>query len=226
MSSPPRLPSLSLGLPPHTWVLCVFLPDYGDSVAQELLARHAMPSSDSSNPVSIQSVTMLNGGIMPGQHRPLLVQWLLANPYIGPVARKVVVRPVFERSFSKVFGPDTKPTAEELAEHWALTSHNHGTDSVDLVLRYMHERQTNKQRWESTLWEATCPLYLINGALDPVSGAHVVTEYTKQLAARGLSDSPRRPPPSVLPHVAHYPQLEDTDGVWRAFADFHKLQGQ
>jgi pimeloyl-ACP methyl ester carboxylesterase len=42
--------------------------DYGDSVAQELLARHY------ENRLAVASCVFLNGGLFPETHRPVLMQ--------------------------------------------------------------------------------------------------------------------------------------------------------
>lgn len=50
--------------------------DYGDTVAQELLARQA-PGREAPR---LQGVALLNGGLFPEAHRPLPLQKLLASP--------------------------------------------------------------------------------------------------------------------------------------------------
>jgi len=58
--------------------------DYGDSVAQELLARSVEPGDRP----TLQSVCFLNGGLFPETHRPVLIQKLLLSR-VGPlVARR------------------------------------------------------------------------------------------------------------------------------------------
>lgn len=51
--------------------------DYGDSVAQELLARHY------EGRFHMASCVFLNGGLFPETHRPALVQKLLLSPWAG-----------------------------------------------------------------------------------------------------------------------------------------------
>lgn len=51
--------------------------DYGDSVAQELLARHHEAR------IQIASCVFLNGGLFPEAHRPLLTQKLLLSHWAG-----------------------------------------------------------------------------------------------------------------------------------------------
>lgn len=59
--------------------------DYGDTVAQELLARQI----DGSSQLTINSVCFLNGGLFPETHRPILIQKLLLSP-LGPLVTKLI----------------------------------------------------------------------------------------------------------------------------------------
>ena len=63
--------------------------DYGDTVAQELLARHAerrrgpefsAPGRDGATRVEVASVCFLNGGLFPEAHHPRPIQKMLASP--------------------------------------------------------------------------------------------------------------------------------------------------
>ena len=59
--------------------------DYGDSVAQELLARQ----DEAGDRPRLHSVAFLNGGLFPETHRPVLMQKLLLSP-IGPVFARML----------------------------------------------------------------------------------------------------------------------------------------
>ncbi len=182
--------------------------DYGDTVAQELLARHNDAAAQ-----GLQSVVLLNGGILPDENEPLLMQKLLASEVAGPLMRQFVSRGLFGRTFSRVFGPNTKPTARELDEQWALITHNGGANISDKLLRYLNERQTHKERWVSALINPAVPLRVVNGPADPVSGEQVAEAYRRAASA----------PDVVLlgEHVGHYPQIEDPEGVLAALFAFH-----
>ncbi len=58
----------------HAGAVHVLAHDYGDSVAQELLARHR------EGRIQLASCVFLNGGLFPETHRPVLVQRLLLSP--------------------------------------------------------------------------------------------------------------------------------------------------
>lgn len=81
----------------------------------------------------MQSLVLLNGGILPGMHRPMVIQWVMASAWAGPLLRLGVCRPIYARSLSKVFGPTTQPSTEEMDAYWGLTAHKGGHLNSDLV---------------------------------------------------------------------------------------------
>ncbi|MEO7387047.1 MAG: alpha/beta hydrolase, partial [Gammaproteobacteria bacterium] len=93
--------------------------DYGDTVAQELLARQGDAGSVGPR---LASVCLLNGGIFPEAHSPLLIQRLLSSP-LGPLAARLSTRGSFARSMRRIFDPQRPPTPAELDGLWALVTH-------------------------------------------------------------------------------------------------------
>lgn len=184
--------------------------DYGDTVTQELLARAVEGSARE----KIQSVCFLNGGLFPEAHRARRVQKLLAGPF-GPWLSRLVSERSFARGFSAVFGPDTQPTKDELADFWGLLRAEDGHRIGHLLLRYLEERVAHRDRWVGALVDATAkrgiPLRFVNGALDPVSGAHMLVRYRAVVPKADWVS---------LDHVGHYPQVEDPRGVLRAYLGF------
>lgn len=73
--------------------------DLGDTVAQELLARH----NESSLSFRIKSVIFLNGGIIPDLHRPRAAQTLLAGP-LGPLFARIAPKKRCWRALQKCSG--------------------------------------------------------------------------------------------------------------------------
>lgn len=168
--------------------------DYGVTVAQELLARqHEKPGYE------IESVLLFNGGLFPETHRARLIQKLLLSP-IGPLLNRVFGFSRFAKSFSAVFGPQTQPTDEELREFWRLLNHPGDARLTHALIRYMADRRQHRQRWVDALRRSPAPIRLVNGLVDPVSGAHLVDRY------REIVD------PDVdvvrLENIGHYPQVE------------------
>ncbi len=184
--------------------------DYGDTVAQELLARHNDRDRSAQPGLRLRSVCFLNGGLFPETHRPRFVQKLLQSP-LGPLVSRLMNKRSFDQSFSAVFGPDTQPSREELAAFWQLMSHNGGTRISHKLIRYMGERRQHRERWVGALQQARIPLRVIDGAVDPVSGAHMVTRYQEVVP---------NPDTVLLPTIGHYPQVEAPQAVLTAYLEF------
>ncbi len=172
--------------------LHVLAHDYGDSVAQELLARHH------EGRIQLASCVFLNGGLFPETHHPVLVQKLLLSP-LGPLVGKLFNRRKLAANFAKVFGPRTQPSAEELDDFWSLIAHNDGPAVMHRLIRYLPERRAQRERWLAAMQRGGVPLRLIDGALDPISGAHMLARYRELIPA---------PDAVLLEDIGHYPQIE------------------
>lgn len=168
--------------------------DYGDTVAQELLARE----SGSDAPLKIQSIILLNGGLFPETHKPRPIQKLLLSP-IGQWLTPFLSRNTLKRNFDRIFGPNTRPSAREIDEWWSLIRYNGGQRAFHLLIRYMEEREQYRERWVKPLFEPPVMVRLIVGEADPISGRHMAMRY-KELV--------RSPDIQLLPGVGHYPQTE------------------
>ncbi|MEM6638847.1 MAG: alpha/beta hydrolase [Pseudomonadota bacterium] len=181
--------------------------DYGDTVAQELLARQNERGGEG----IWKSCCLLNGGLFAGQHRPLLIQHILASrlgPLVGPLLSKARLR----RSMHRIAGPQRAPTENEIDTFWALISANKGRAAIPLLSRYMHERVRHRERFFGALKHATVPLALINGSADPISGAHLVAWYRQAVGEPAFT--------LELADAGHYPQLEYPDAVVDGFRSF------
>jgi pimeloyl-ACP methyl ester carboxylesterase len=170
--------------------------DYGDTVAQELLVRQ----QEGEGAGRWLSCCFLNGGLFPETHHALLTQKLLLSP-LGPLVNKLGGFKQFSANFSSVFGPQTKPTAEELAIFWQLINEKDGKHIFHNLITYMRDRKLHRERWVTGLQKSTIPLALINGSVDPVSGAHMVTRYQELNCRLDYL--------GVLAEIGHYPQVED-----------------
>lgn len=181
--------------------------DYGVSVAQEMLARQLERSSD----IAIKSCCFLNGGLFPETHQALLIQKLLLGP-LGPLLNRFSAFAQFKNSFASVFGAQTQPSEAELRDFWQIINYKDGKHLFHNLITYMRDRREHRERWLHALQASTVPLALINGSVDPVSGAHLVKRY-RELGCRldALTE---------LPAIGHYPQIEDPHGVANAYAAF------
>lgn len=181
--------------------------DYGDTVAQELLARFLDRQRSGEPGLRIESICFLNGGLFPETHRARLIQKLLHSP-LGPLLARLSNRRSFGRSFAAIFGPRTQPSAAELADFWKLMTFNNGAHITHRLIRYIAERRQHRARWVGALQQSTIPLRLIDGPLDPVSGRHMADRYRELVP---------NPDIVLLDGIGHYPQIEDPDGVRQAF---------
>lgn len=180
--------------------------DYGDSVAQELLARHQ------EGRIRLASCVFLNGGLFPETHRPVLMQKLLLSP-LGPLLGGLFSRAKLKANLDKVFGPQTPPSESELDAFWELIAHNDGPKVMHLLIRYILDRRANRERWVAAMQETAVPMRVIDGAVDPISGAHMVERY------RELIESPDT---VLLPAIGHYPQTEAPAEVLAHYLEFRE----
>ena len=181
--------------------------DYGDTVAQELLARQL----DGSGAGQWLSCCFLNGGLFPETHRALLTQKLLLSP-IGSLLNRLTSYGKFRRNFSSVFGEQTKPSEQELQDFWTLINVNDGKHLFHNLITYINDRRQHRERWVSAMQQSTIPLAVINGSVDPVSGKHMVARY--QVLDCRLDYV------AELPLIGHYPQVEDPEAVLSHYQQF------
>jgi pimeloyl-ACP methyl ester carboxylesterase len=181
--------------------------DYGDTVAQELLARHAegQPAM-----AGLRSILFLNGGLFPEAHRPRRIQLLLAGP-LGPALVRLMGRAQIARSLASVFGSETQPDPAELDALIDLIEAGGGKRVMPALLGYIAERSARRQRWVGALESSRVPIALVDGEADPVSGAHLADRWTELLPDRPLIR---------LPGVGHWPQLEAPGDVLAAARAF------
>ena len=186
--------------------------DYGDTVAQELLARHIDREASDDAGLRVLSAIFLNGGLFPELHRARLSQKLLNSP-IGGLVSRLMTRDRFGTGLNEVFGPDTQLNDEEIDAFWELANTNGSMTRIGhRLIKYIEDRKRYRERWVGALQANAVPMRVIDGALDPVSGIHMVEYYRKIV-----------PDPDcvVLETVGHYPQLEAPEAVLKAVLDFH-----
>ena len=168
--------------------------DYGVSVGQELIARQ----DECTGAAGLGKIVFLNGGIFPDQHRARLIQKLGVSP-LGFLVSKMLNRKGFGKSFSAVFGPDTKPSTKELDDFWSLITEQNGNLIFHKLLHYIGDRREHEQRWVGVLKKVQDRIGLINGARDPVSGEHAFNRWVDFLPEANAY---------LLPEIGHYPQVE------------------
>jgi len=184
--------------------------DYGDTVAQELLARFNDRIQNKETGLIIESICFLNGGLFPETHQPLLVQRILLSP-AGSLVARLFNRKKLGVNFKKIFGPNTQPTEKELDEFWSLINYNEGKYIFHLLIQYMRERKDNRTRWVEAIQQANIPIRLIDGTFDPISGQNMVDRYKEII-----------PNPDVieLENIGHFPLIEAPDLVLKYYLEF------
>jgi pimeloyl-ACP methyl ester carboxylesterase len=182
--------------------------DYGDSVAQELLARQG----EAGERPRLHSVAFLNGGLFPETHRPVLLQKLLLSP-LGPVFARLASRDSLASSLRRIFGASTPPDDALVDGFWTLMRHNDGQAVMHRLIRYIPERRRQRERWLRAMQVTTLPLKLIDGCADPISGGHMVARYRDLVPRADVTE---------LPGIGHYPQVEAPEAVLAAYLAFRE----
>ncbi|WP_025858063.1 alpha/beta fold hydrolase [Pseudomonas sp. CHM02] len=184
--------------------------DYGDSVAQELLARHY------EGRFHMASCVFLNGGLFPETHRPALVQKLLLSP-LGWMIGRAFGRNALANSFNQIFGPDTRPSESALDDFWSLIDCHEGTRILHKLIAYIPQRRRLRDRWVDAMQQGGVPLRVIDGEIDPISGAHMVERYHELVPHADTV---------LLANIGHYPQIEAPALVLKHYLAFRDRVGQ
>ena len=185
--------------------------DVGDTVAQELLARH----NEGSLGFSFNGLVLMNGGIFPQHHRARTVQKLLLSP-IGPIVAALARKDRFMKSLAALFGPDTKPDEGASDLLWKIAVGVNGKQSLARRIRYMQDRLDNEKRWVGALKNTSVRMMMINGLTDPVSGEHVCEVIEAELPQMQVAR---------LDNIGHFPPLEAVDQCTKSILAFHERSG-
>lgn len=180
--------------------------DYGATVAQELLARHH------DGDAQIGSCAFLNAGLFPEAHRALLIQKLMLSP-LGWLVARSFGRDDLVRNISQIYGPCTHPSESALDDYWSLVASNRGNRIMHKLMAYLPERIANRQRWVGAVQAEGVPLRFINGAVDPISGIHMVERYHELVP---------NPDTVLLQGIGHYPHTEAPIQVLRHYLAFRQ----
>jgi len=176
--------------------------DYGSSVGQELLARR----SDGSLSVTMTDMTLMNGGIYPELHRRTGKQSRFLDPVIGPIESAQYNEEAFVSDLAIIFAPgyDSLVDGEEM---WRTYSRDEGHVNSYLLIRYIRDRETHRDRWVDAMERTDLPLQFVWGLEDPVAGAHIAERIRDRMPEQRLLE---------LPDVGHWPSLEAPERVTAA----------
>jgi pimeloyl-ACP methyl ester carboxylesterase len=186
--------------------------DIGDSVGQELLARHEF-GQHAYGALHIDSITWLNGGMFVETYTPRVMQKLMSRTPLGdilsPLQNSPLSRRALEPTLREMFGPNTKPTRHMMSVFNQILDYNDGRRVLHKVGRFIGDRYTHRNRWVRAMRETAVPMRLIDGPVDPNSGAHMARRYAEVI-----------PEPDVVMldnQIGHWPQLEAPDAVLTHF---------
>ena len=186
--------------------------DIGDSVGQELLARHEF-GQPAYGALSIDSITWLNGGMFIETYTPRAAQKLMSATPLGDILSSVqnspLSRRLLEPTLREMFGPNTKPTRHMMDVFNQILDYNDGRRVLHKVGRFIGNRYTHRNRWVRAMRQTKVPMRLIDGPVDPNSGAHMARRYAEVI-----------PHPDVVmlaDDIGHWPQLEAPDAVLTHF---------
>ena len=182
--------------------------DYGNTITQELLARR----EENRLSFSIETICLLNGAMFPETHHPVLAQKILISP-LGFVFGRLISDAIFKKSLTAIFGAETQPNAEELNEFTEVFKSNGGRRIAHKLIRYMTERQTNRERWVGALQRTKIPLRFINGLADKVSGAHLVKRFRETMPHTDIIE---------LDGIGHFPHFEVPAIVLEKYFEFRR----
>jgi hypothetical protein len=94
---------------------------------------------------------------------------------------------------------------------WAQIKNNHGDRIMHKLIHYIPERIEHRERWVGGIQKTTVPLKLIDGRVNPISGAHMVAHYRELIPNANVAE---------LAEVGHYPQVQAPKEVLEAYLKF------
>jgi pimeloyl-ACP methyl ester carboxylesterase len=186
--------------------------DLGDSVGQELLARHEF-GQRAYGALDIESITWLNGGMFVESYRPRALQKLMSRTPLGDILSRAQNTPLSRRmvepTLREVFGPNTKPTRHMMDVFNQIVDYNDGRRVLHKVGRFINDRYTHRNRWVRAMRQTAVPMRLIDGPIDPNSGAHMARRYAEVIPDADVV--------MLADDIGHWPQLEAPDDVLKHF---------
>jgi pimeloyl-ACP methyl ester carboxylesterase len=177
--------------------------DLGDSVGQELLARQHF-SEHAYGSVSYESITWLNGGMFNETYTPRTMQKLMSGTPLGdlmsPLQGSPFSRRILEPTINEMFGPHTKPSRALMEKFHQILDYNDGKRVLHKVGRFLNDRYVHRNRWVRAMRETQVPMQLIDGPIDPNSGAHMARRYAEVI--------PNADVVMLADDIGHWPQIE------------------
>jgi pimeloyl-ACP methyl ester carboxylesterase len=176
------------------------------------LARHEF-DQNAYGALGIDSITWLNGGMFVETYTPRAAQKLLSATPLGdilsPVQNSPLSRRLLEPTLREMFGPHTKPTRHMMEVFSQILDYNDGRRVLHKVGRFIKDRHTHRNRWVRAMRETDVPMRLIDGPVDPNSGAHMARRYAEVIPDADVV--------MLADDIGHWPQLEAPGAVLQHF---------
>jgi pimeloyl-ACP methyl ester carboxylesterase len=186
--------------------------DLGDSVGQELLARHES-GGQAYGALRIESITWLNGGLFNEAYTPRTMQKLMSATPLGdimsPLQGSPLSRRIVEPTINEMFGPNTKPSRQLMEKFHQILEYNDGKKVLHKVGRFLGDRYTHRNRWVRAMRETDVPMRLIDGPIDPNSGRHMADRYREVIPDADVV--------MLADDIGHWPQIEAPEAVLTHF---------
>jgi len=176
--------------------------DMGNSVACELLRRREKGDYR----FSLNSLTLLNGGVYMEMHQPLVTQKLLRTPVVGAIAARLTSWRMFQMQYPRVYANPDQFDESHYRSQWSLILNNKGRHVLHKVAGYMRERTAMGEQWTGPLHRLDLPLRVIWGKEDPIAVYGIAQRLSRENTAAQLI---------TLEGVGHYPQLEAPEMIPR-----------
>lgn len=186
--------------------------DLGDSVGQELLARHEY-GEQAYGALAIDSITWLNGGLFNEAYTPRLMQKLMSRTPLGdimsPLQDLPMSRRLVEPTIKEMFGVNTKPSRQLMEKFHQILEYNDGKRVLHKVGRFVNDRYEHRNRWVRAMRQTSVPMRLIDGPSDPNSGRHMAQRYREVITDADVV--------MLDDDIAHWPQIEAPEAVLTHF---------
>jgi pimeloyl-ACP methyl ester carboxylesterase len=174
--------------------------DMGNSVACELLRRREAGGY----PFTLNSLTLLNGGIYMDLHQPLLTQRLLRTPVLGALTARFTSWRIFRMQYPRVYADPDQFDDLHYQSQWSLLLNNEGRGTLHKIAGYMRERTRMGDQWTGPLHRLELPFKIIWGKRDPIAIYQIAIKLSNQNKSARLT---------TLESIGHYPQLEAPEQV-------------
>jgi len=163
--------------------------------------------------LDIDSITWLNGGMFVETYTPRAAQKLLSRTPLGDILSHVqgtpLSRRLMEPTLREMFGPNTKPTQHMMVVFNQILDYNDGRRVLHKVGRFISDRYAHRNRWVRAMRETSVPMRLIDGPIDPNSGAHMARRYAEVIPDADVV--------MLADDIGHWPQLEAPGAVLKHF---------